>query len=102
MSGGSFNYVSVWCGDTERLYEKFWDLKRLNESLSQDFPGTIAARHTDEVVRLMTHLMTEIDRRSLLLSDVWHAEEWYDSGDWGRERTQQVIDKYEEKFNAPS
>ena len=84
------------------LIERTYDLSEMNESVQRDWPGTLAAKHSDELSRLIGHLLQEVDRRSLLLQNVWHAQEWWKSSDYGRDQVQAEIDKYEEKFNGSS
>jgi hypothetical protein len=93
VSGGSYDYVSVWAGDLGELATHRWSLKELSDDLTKDFPGSRAAIDTAVIVAMLY----QDPHPSQVLGDVWHAQEWWQSGDWGRERVEAAVDAYEHR-----
>lgn len=93
MSGGSYDYVSVWAGDLGELATHRGSLRDLSDDLTKEFPGSKAAVDTAALVAV---LFQDPDP-SAGLGDVWHAQEWWQSGDWGRESVQRAVDAYEQR-----
>jgi len=94
MSGGSFNYISVWAGDLSELVKRSHDLREMAESLEADFPDSAAARDTRRVSDQVTRLACGDHPESQALANVWHEVEWWHSGDRGRDAAQKAVDEY--------
>jgi hypothetical protein len=94
MSGGSYNYL---CDrEAEDLIGNWYKtLQEMSEDLHSKFPNSMADKHTDELVRLIGHLKVEVERRAIALRDVWHAQEWWRSSDYGIGEVEVEIARYE-------
>lgn len=91
MSGGSFNYL--YCKEVSELFYAVDDLEGVELYLIKRGDKDIA----QDVRRLIEYIRTAENRISVLkenLTDVLHAVEWRESGDWGEESLQRVLDKY--------
>lgn len=93
MSGGSYNYLCY--KESGELLENPWDLGDMARDLNSYFPGSRAAKDTNELYRLIMHYQREVERRREALSKVWHAQEWWESLDYTKDQAQSEIDKYE-------
>ena len=87
MSGGSFDYL---CHADELPPET---LERMAEELdalaAEGVPG--AAEAAEETRRYIAPEWESPIRQ------VWRAVEWWRSGDWGRNKIRQALDRYTEK-----
>jgi hypothetical protein len=102
MSGGSHDYLYVWAGDAEMLVEKRYYLSEMADDLERTYPTSEAALDTRRVHSLVVYFLAEIDRLSIPLIDVWHAYEWWQSADWGKDRVDAAINQYDTDKLAPS
>lgn len=85
ISGGSYNYL--YCQDVGLIPDA---LARMAERLAGlPYAGTAAA-DTAEIVKSLERITELADR----LSSVWHAIEWWDSGDRGEDQTRLVVEHY--------
>lgn len=92
MSGGSYDYL-CW-KEAADLLENPYQLGEMATDLKVHFPGSLAAKDTDDLVRLIAHYRAEVERRRSLLEDVWHAQEWWQSNDYGSDQVQEAVEKY--------
>ena len=76
MSGGSFDYLHSRAPDDLRSLVD--DFTAMADELSGAFPGV--ARRTRDIARALEVAAVEAEA----LADVWHAAEWYRSGDYSR------------------
>ena len=92
MSGGSFHYLYCHVNglDAQRA-----DVERMRDRLAELGFGA-AATDTARVLALLD----EAERQAQMLSDVWHAAEWFCSGDYGRDQVDEVVAEYNEKRPA--
>lgn len=97
MSGGSYDYL-CWAVDYGRgLGAHRGDLRAMIERLEQlateGVDGAALAAHRSRVVE--RHLEVA-DKRARTLTDVWHAVEWLDSADWGKDQMREVLAAFQE------
>lgn len=86
MSGGSHDYLyanapdamALWADKVQRMHA---DMAALGHE------GSLAAARTLMVAEMLRLLERECGR----LADVWHAVEWYRSGDSGAESVAQAV-----------
>lgn len=91
MSGGSLNYLHL--REPDELFEQLDDLEKVEKEL-------VAQGHIDiaqDVRRLIEYILTAENRIRVLagnLKEVFHAVEWWLSGDYGDACLQNAIEKY--------
>jgi hypothetical protein len=85
MSGGSYNYLSYHAPD---LGGHRHHLEAMADRLEGLPYGSKAAEATRSI-------LAALDDEAL--ANVWHAVEWWDSGDYGEDKVQAAIAKYEEQ-----
>lgn len=95
MSGGSFNYL---CNKdaTDLLAERENSFAEMTVFLEENFPGTQAAKDTRALFERYRGLQAELDSEPLrsLRDNVWHAVEWWKSGDYSHDQAQAAVDGY--------
>lgn len=74
MSGGSHNYLYSRVPDEIGI--AITGIEGMAEALRPAYP--MAAWHTDNVARLLREARAQAEK----LADLWHAQEWFQSGDW--------------------
>lgn len=81
MSGGSYNYVS--CKETDELLSGHYneDLEEMAKALWKLGYADDAAIETDSLIRTIQQCYDRIESCKNRLSNVWHALEWWESGD---------------------
>ena len=93
MSGGSWNYL--FCKDIDELMngsstELLQDMvDRLNSAGFKD-----VAKDTQRLVEYIKSASIRIETLFETLSPVFKAVEWFDSGDWGKDRVDKAIEEY--------
>lgn len=95
MSGGSYNYLYLHTGGLEA---QRGDIKAMRDRLQgleeQNVPGAAkAARGT----RMVLNRLKLAEQHAQALSEVWHAIEWRDSGDYGDDQVNETLAEYLEK-----
>ncbi len=85
MSGGSYNYLCYQDLDTLRQSNLKAMIERLRELGHED-----AAQESAKIFDLFDEIETIMDR----MREVWHAVEWRDSGDYGRDQTTRIIEEW--------
>lgn len=101
MSGGSYSYLftkdSESSGDPDRSMS-IWDAEEEVERMAARLAGIgyaeDAARETEELLLIMRQARVRVQARLDRLSGVWHAVEWWDSGDSGEDGVRAVLGKY--------
>lgn len=93
MSGGSYNYL--FCKETADLFcaTSLQDMEAIEAQLLSCGYKDIAK----DVRRLIEYINSAENRISVLhkqLKDVFHAVEWYDSGDYGKATLQKKLEEY--------
>ena len=92
MSGGSYNYMYFKVED-DPLNVDQRDLETMAERLAE-MGYHDAARETYECLLDIRATRARFEARAKRMADVWHAVEWFDSGDYGREQVTESIEKY--------
>lgn len=93
MSGGSYNYL--FCKEVPDLFSgsSIKDMEDMEATLLSCGYKDIAK----DVRRLIEYINSAENRISVLheqLRDVFHAVEWYDSGDYGKASLYKALDAY--------
>lgn len=94
MSGGSYNYLYASADDPEALVEHVSDIKAMAERLAGLPYARDAATETERILALIERLHMQVKVRSEALEDVWHAVEWWDSGDYSEDAVRKALAKY--------
>lgn len=87
MSGGSFNYLcfaDLSTGKSDSLTAMAAELDR--------YPG---GQFAAEMTRSIATHAEDWQRR---LYDVWHAVEWWQSGDWGQESVTEALAAFNQSY----
>lgn len=97
MSGGAYNYLYTaaepWSG---RLGTQRADLERMRDRLDQLAADGVEGAHRAAFrTRVVLAHLERADTVAQSLTQAWHAVEWRDSGDWGREQMTEVLAQYE-------
>jgi hypothetical protein len=87
MSGGSYDYLFT---RVRSLGEQRGDLERMAIRLE----GLPWATEAAAATRRCLTMVDEAERLAETLSDVWHAIEWWDSGDWGEDDARGEVEAY--------
>lgn len=95
MSGGSYDYLYI-SSSLDELLDKRRALQEMADRLEGldevQFPGvTAAARETAYVLNLIRAWETHVVARVALVSDVWHAVEWWDSNDYSADQVREAL-----------
>lgn len=93
MSGGSFNYL-CWATDLEDLLSKRSSLTEMADALAEKDYARDAAQETEALRRDLTAFSVRIEVAVKRLSDVWHAVEWWYSGDGNEDDLHEALAKY--------
>lgn len=93
MSGGSFGYL--YCKEVEDLFgcSSLENMEEMEAYLLRFGYKDIAK----DVRRLIEYIQSAENRISVLheqLADVFHAVEWYVSGDYGRDTMLKALERY--------
>lgn len=94
MSGGSFNYLC--CKETEDLFYRISDLEDMRESLIK-YGYEDIAKDTQRLIEYVKSAKCTIGTLNDMLKPVFHAVEWKESGDFGKEDMIEVLEKYRRK-----
>ncbi len=91
MSGGSFNYL--YSLDAAEAPTVMGDLQDMAKALT-GVGAHGAASETEAVIAYIEHSQRQIGVRIESLRDVWHAMEWWRSGDSGALTFYAAMEKY--------
>lgn len=99
MSGGSYGYLyrDQELGD---LLGRQDDLRRMADRLAGLGDAADAAAETEELLVMLRQWQIRAEVRARRLADVWHAIEWWDSGDSGENRVREALAAYREAGDA--
>lgn len=93
MSGGSYGHLYAVL-DLADLTEQRNSLEEMAARLAGLGYAQDAARETEELLVLMRQWETRAHVRLRRLADVWHAVEWWDSGDSSEDRVHRALATY--------
>lgn len=91
MSGGSFDYISG--ADAEQVFERRRDFRNLVEALEHEAPRSEAAKDSRYLLDRADSYVAAFDELSL--GNVWHALEWWYSGDQSRDQFERAVEAYD-------
>lgn len=94
MSGGSFNHL--YCRDIDDLMKDTSDLEDMSKFLIS-YGYEDIAKDTQRLIEYIKSAECVIGTLKDMLKPVFHAVEWYESGDYGKERMIEVLEKYRRK-----
>lgn len=94
MSGGSFNYL--YCRDIDKLMNNTSDLEEMRDYLIS-YGYEDIAKDTQRLIEYIKSAECVIGTLKDMLEPVFHAVEWYESGDYGKEKMIEVLEKYRRK-----
>lgn len=94
MSGGSYNYLFVKDGQELLGGDRDEELRQMADRLAGLGYAQDAAAETEELICMINQARIRIDVRINRLRDVWHAVEWWDSGDGGEDRLGKTLAVY--------
>ena len=94
MSGGSFNYLCY--KETEDLFNRISDLEDMRESLIK-YGYEDIAKDTQRLIEYIKSAKCTIGTLKDMLEPVFHAVEWKEIGDWGKDDMIEVLEKYRKK-----
>lgn len=86
MSGGSFDYLCYV--DAEEIGRRLGAVEDMASALEDVCPEAAAA--TREIADQVRGVQPKVDA----LKDLWHAVEWWHSGDYGRDQAEDAVAKY--------
>lgn len=93
MSGGSYNYLCV-ASDIADLLEKRQELKEMAERLEGLPWARDAAIETWQLIHYIDRVQVRTEAYIKSLKEVWHAVEWWDSGDWGEDQVRATLAEF--------
>lgn len=94
MSGGSFNYLC--CRDVEDLINSQDDLESMRNALIK-YGYEDIAKDTQRLIEYIKSARCTIETLGNMLESVFHAVEWYESGDYGKDTMIEILEKYRKK-----
>jgi hypothetical protein len=92
MSGGSYEYL-CWKQPRE-LLAKQDAVQQMADRLAGLGYARDAAKETQAFLLTLRQFENRIEAMQDRLSDVWHAVEWWDSGDSGEDGVRAALAKY--------
>ena len=95
MSGGSFNYL-CYTHEAEEIMGRVDELEGMREYLIK-YGYEDIAKDTQRLIEYIKSSKIVIETLNDMLSDVFHAVEWYESGDYGKDTMEKEFEKYRKK-----
>ena len=96
MSGGSYGYLHQAPSDAGSLAAQVHDLERMRDRLdelaAQEVPGAAYGAYMTRVS--LAHLRRAV-HTARRITEIWHAVEWRDSGDWSEEQMREALAQFE-------
>ncbi len=94
MSGGYFGYLCYT--ETEDLFNRISDLEIMREKLIA-YGYEDIAKDTQRLIEYIKSADCVIGTLKDMLSPVFHAVEWYESDDYGKDTMIEILEKYRRK-----
>lgn len=94
MSGGSFNYLCY--KQIEDLFTNVDDLEDMQKALIK-YGYEDIAEDTQRLIEYIKSAKCTIGVLKDMLQPVFHAVEWYESADYGKETMIEVLEEYRRK-----
>jgi hypothetical protein len=93
MSGGSFDYLCDRTSAELVVEDQLTMLQRMEAALI-DADAADAAMETAAVFMVAEYALRQIEARRARLDRVWHAIEWWKSGDWSEDQFRAALAAY--------
>ena len=94
MSGGSHNYLALALrSDPDEAWQRLPYIEEMRDRLHEAGFEPEAAEFA-ELVKVIKDASLLVRTSVERLRPVMHAVEWWDSGDWGRDRVERVIEEH--------
>ena len=90
MSGGSYNYLGACPPELAGREGDIRDMRDRLRGLGANPAAQLAYQRTELVLSMLITAKAVADG----LQDVWHAIEWWDSGDWGEDGAMEALEKW--------
>lgn len=94
MSGGSYEYLAF--KDASNIFDS--DMQEQMERMADDLAklgyANEAAKATRDLLESIRDYEREMNDKLLSLHNVWHAMEWWQSGDWGEDAIKRDAARY--------
>lgn len=94
MSGGAFNYLCY--KEIEEIFNHTGDLEDMRESLIK-YGYEDIAKDTQRLIEYIKSAKCTIGTLKEMLEPVFHAVEWYESADYGKDTMIEILEKYRRK-----
>jgi len=96
VSGGSYNYPeNLALGDPTKLVDSS-DIRRMADELEKSYPDSKAAQDTRKLVDYLDSIEDAIMSMTTdALVNVWHAQEWFEDCDYGKDQVDEAVQTYE-------
>lgn len=94
MSGGSYDYLADHVSDPTELIGRVRHIERMAERLKGLPYARDAAMETERILAAIERLHVQVQVRAEALGGIWHAVEWWDSGDAGEDDVRAALAKY--------
>lgn len=94
MSGGSFNYLCY--KQIEDLFTSVDELEDMQKALIK-YGYEDIAEDTQRLIEYIKSAKCTVGVLKDMLQPVFHAVEWYESADYGKETMIEVLEKYRRK-----
>lgn len=94
MSGGSFNYLCY--REVDELINSQDDLESMRNTLIK-YGYEDIAKDTQRLIEHIKSARRTIETLGNMLEPVFHAVEWYESGDYGEDTMIKILEKYRKK-----
>ena len=94
MSGGSFDYL-CYC-EADELYNRIADLESMKQSLIC-YGYEDIAKDTQRLIEYIKSARVTVETLKDMLEPAFHAVEWYESGDYSKDRMVEELEKYRKK-----
>lgn len=92
MSGGSYNYLATHVTGLEDRHDD------IVEALAARLDGLGYATEAAAETRKVLEILDEAEKVAQRLYDVWHAVEWWDSGDSGEEQVRKAVSEFQGEY----
>lgn len=94
MSGGAFDYLCY--RETDELFNHIADLESMKQSLIC-YGYEDIAKDTQRLIEYIKSAKVTVETLKDMLEPVFHAVEWYESGDYSKDRMVEELEKYRKK-----
>ena len=94
MSGGSFNYLCYRDASQLLSGESDGELQAMADKLAELEYAADASKETRELILVLRQTKDRVENYISRLRDIWHAVEWWESGDSSEDDVKENLAKY--------